>query len=208
MDAANRHAPYFAPGFDWHYSNTNTVALGLVVEQVTGNTLSQELQTRIFTPLALGSTSYPSTADMPAPFAHGYLQYDTGEPYVEQSDTHPSASAGSGAIVSNLEDLRVWGQALGSGSLLNQNFRTLQFQMVPTDGCPSCPEYDGYGLGVGTLEGWIGHTGDYIGYQALVMYDPRSESVVVILINLKSFVDGTHVPTEIFQDFASAAGAL
>ena len=40
IQAAIEKPPYFAPGEGWHYSNTNTVALGLVVEQVTGNSLA------------------------------------------------------------------------------------------------------------------------------------------------------------------------
>jgi len=105
-------------------------------------------------------------------------------------------------MISGLNDLRTWGEALGSGRLLTPEMQDLRLRMVPTDGCPKCPEYDGYGLGIGALNGWIGHTGDYIGYQALVMYEPETESVAVILVNLKNFTSSAHVPTDIFRDFA------
>ncbi|MCA9809189.1 MAG: serine hydrolase, partial [Candidatus Dadabacteria bacterium] len=64
----------------------------------------------------------------------------------------------------------------------------------------SCPEYDEYGLGIGELSGWIGHTGEYVGYTNLVMYEPESGSVVVIIAN--RFGVGAHVPTAIFREFA------
>ena len=61
VDAADRNAPYFPPGGGWHYSNTNTVILGMIVEQVTGNSLGEEITDRILKPLGLDGTIYPAT---------------------------------------------------------------------------------------------------------------------------------------------------
>ena len=71
----------------------------------------------------------------------------------------------------------------------------------------SCPEYDKYGLGIGELDGWIGHTGEFIGYTSLVMYEPESGSVVVILMDIFGLEDkltgkGVHLPTKIFREYA------
>ena len=200
IDYANEGSPYFLPGLSWYYSNTNTVALGMVVEQVTGNSLAQEINSRLATPLSLQSTVYPPTADMPVPYAAGYAVVDVGE-VEEFTRTHPSSSAGSGALVSSLEDLAVWGRALGRGELLSEDSFNRQIQMISTDSCPTCPEYDGYGMGIGELDGWLGHTGDYIGYQALVMFDPLTEATVVILVNQKDFTRRVHYPTDMFRDF-------
>ena len=49
----------FPPGSDWRYSNTNYIALGLVIEKITGNTYREELQHRILDPLALKRTELP-----------------------------------------------------------------------------------------------------------------------------------------------------
>ncbi len=35
------HPPYFEPGKGWHYSNTNTVLLGMIIEKVTGKPVAQ-----------------------------------------------------------------------------------------------------------------------------------------------------------------------
>ncbi len=48
---SREHDPYFAPGAGFHYSNTNYVILGLVIERVTGNRLERELKRRIIRPL-------------------------------------------------------------------------------------------------------------------------------------------------------------
>jgi D-alanyl-D-alanine carboxypeptidase len=208
VDFADLNAPYFPPGGGWHYSNTNTVILGMIVEQVTGHPLGDEIRERIIEPLGLGGTVYPSTPEMPEPFAHGY----GFDPLEDISYTDPSSSAGSGAMISRLSDLKKWGEALGKGTLLSEETqaeRIDSLEPVVFDPCDdddpdrpkrSCPEYDEYGLGIGEISGWIGHTGEYIGYTSLVMYDPESGSVVVILTNI--FGVGEHVPTRIFREFA------
>lgn len=208
VDYADANVPYFPPGGGWHYSNTNTVILGMIAEQVTGRTIGEEISGRIIAPLGLGGTSYPTTPDMPLPFAHGY----GFEPPEDISFSDPSSSAGSGAMISRLEDLKKWGVALGSGTLLTSELQAVRINSLSPivyDPCDdddpdrpkrSCPEYDEYGLGIGELSGWIGHTGEYVGYTNLVMYEPETGSVVVIIAN--RFGVGAHVPTAIFREFA------
>lgn len=208
VDLANDNAPYFAPGDGWHYSNTNTVILGMIVEQVTGRPLADVIAERIITPLGLQGTSYPSSPDLPSPFVHGY----GFEPLEDLSFTDPSSSAGSGAMISTLQGLRAWGVALGSGTLLSDAAQAARVNSlepilfapcdddVPERPERSCPEYDRYGYGLGEISGWIGHTGEYVGYQSLVMYDPRTGSVVVIMTNI--FAVGEHVPTAVFRELA------
>ncbi len=208
VDVANRNAPYFPPGGGWHYSNTSTVILGMIIEQVTGNFAGDEIQKRIIAPLGLIGTIYPITPDMPEPFSRGY----GFDPLEDLTFTDPSSSAASGAMISKLEDLHKWGVSLGKGTLLSeesQGERIESLKPVVFDPCDdddperekrSCPEYDRYGLGIGEISGWIGHTGEYIGYTSLVMYEPESGSVIVILMN--RFGVGEHVPTKVFREYA------
>jgi CubicO group peptidase (beta-lactamase class C family) len=208
VDFADSNVPYFPPGGGWHYSNTNTVILGMIVEQVTGHPLGEEIRNRIIEPLGLDGTSYPTTPAMPEPFAHGY----GFDPLEDISFTDPSSSSGSGAMISKLLDLKKWGRALGDGTLLCQELQAVRvnsLEPIVFDPCDdddpdrpkrSCPEYDKYGMGLGEISGWIGHTGEYVGYTSLVMYHPESGSVVVIVTNI--FGVAAHVPTKIFKEFA------
>ena len=214
IDVADSNSPYFPPGGGWHYSNTNTVILGIVIEQLTGHFIGDEIQHRIIGPLGLNGTVYPTTPDMPEPFSMGYGVFDPEAGLEDITLSDPSSSAASGAIVSRLEDLRRWGEALGKGILLTedtQKERISSLMPIEFDPCDdddpdrpkrSCPEYDRYGLGIGELSGWIGHTGDYLGYQALVMFQPETDATVVILINLKDFTNPEHIPTVIFREYA------
>ena len=61
--AAVSHPPYFRPGTAWHYSNTNYVLLGLIIEAATGRSLGDELRERLLQPLALGATSFPTALE-------------------------------------------------------------------------------------------------------------------------------------------------
>lgn len=212
VDVADRNFPYFPPDGGWHYSNTNTVILGMIIEQATGNFVGDEIQERIIGPLGLDGTIYPVTPDMPQPFSRGYAVFDPEVGLMDVTFSDPSASAGSGAMISKLSDLRIWGEALGKGVLLNEETWQIQrdsLSPIVFDSCDDndperaktdCPEYDKYGLGIGELSGWIGHTGEYIGYTALVMFEPESESVIVILMN--TFGVGEHVPTKVFREYA------
>lgn len=207
VDAANRNTPYFAPGAGWHYSNTKTVLLGMLIEKVTGNSVADEINNRIIRPLNLSTTTYPQTAEMPSPFLNGYLP-GSSENFTR---IHPSYSSASGAMISTLDDLRKWAVALGEGSLLSEEMQRQRLQsLVPIVFSPCfdedslrppshCPEYDKYGFGLGEINGWIGHTGSYLGYQTLVMYSPKSRAVIVILINQS--VANLHIPTKIFKEW-------
>src|SRR5215218_8940156 len=70
---ATSHPPLFPPGEGWSYSNTNYVLVGLVIEAATHKSLADNLQVRVFKPLGLRSTSYPSGTTIGDRFAHGYL---------------------------------------------------------------------------------------------------------------------------------------
>ena len=61
VDVADGNFPYFPPDGGWHYSNTNTVILGMIIEQVTGNFVGDEIRKRIIEPLGLNGTIYPTT---------------------------------------------------------------------------------------------------------------------------------------------------
>jgi D-alanyl-D-alanine carboxypeptidase len=195
-------SPVFEPGTRYEYSNTNTVLLGMVIEQVTGQPLGSVLQSRIFTPLGLTGTSYPLTVPLPLPHPTPYaVAVDTGEaealPLVS-----PTGLAGAGAMVSTLADLETWGRALGDGRLIGpelQKERVEQSRLV-TNG----PEYDRYGLGIGILAGWWGHTGTGIGWQAATFYDPRTGAVIAAMVNETPVGGGRdlNIAQELFEALA------
>ncbi|GHJ35017.1 serine hydrolase [Streptomyces sp. TS71-3] len=96
------------------YSNTDYVLLGMVVEQVTGESYAAEARRRIIKPLHLTGTSFPGARrDLPEP--HGRA-YTAGGRDVTELD--PRVAGAAGELVSTLDDLdRFFGALLG-GRLL------------------------------------------------------------------------------------------
>ncbi len=133
--------PYFPPGEGWHYSNTNTVLLGLIAEKIEGKPLAQIIQERFLTKLSLDGTSFPAstTSAMPTPHPQGYM-YGTNVatmaslklPPAQQkaarngtllpndvTEVNPSWTWAAGQMIATADDLATWVKALGDGSLLS-----------------------------------------------------------------------------------------
>lgn len=188
--------PSFEPGARFEYSNTNTVLLGMIVEEVTGEPLGEALRTRIFEPLGMEHTSYPADGIVPEPHPVGYQLDEEGDP--QPVSVNLTALGPAGGVASTAEDLRRWGLALADGSLITPELQRERLAGANEPG-PDDPDYDAYALGIGTVDGWWGHTGEGLGFEVLVMSEPETGSTIVILMNLTG--PEQHVPTELFREY-------
>jgi D-alanyl-D-alanine carboxypeptidase len=204
---AFRHGPYFAPGQGWHYSNTNYVLLGLIIEQLSGKPAEQVFQERIFDPLGLADTLLPprDSSAIPTPHSQGYMYGAnanpppalTGEAGVKENaaagtprdvtETNPSWGWVAGAAISTLHDLRIWSRALVDGTLLSRETQRERLQFVKT----TSPAPVTYGLGIFDVDGFMGHNGDIPGYQSFMVYSPLRDATIIVLTNLFAAPDGT-----------------
>ena len=116
VQIAADQGPLFAPGSQLSYSNTNYVLLAMIVEAATGNTIASELQARLFQPLGLRHTSFPTSPEIHGPHVHGYVFLDDG-PF-DVTSWSPSGSGAAAAIVSNTDDVARFYRALLRGRLL------------------------------------------------------------------------------------------
>src|SRR5215216_5270337 len=163
-----KDSPLFDPGTQWHYSNTNTLLLGLVLQQVTGESIGQLYGEWIIEPLGLNGTSFPdadpSIAD---PHAQGYtLQgQSSGGELIDATDWNPSEAWTAGEMISTVEDLLVYGRALGTGEgLLPSEQQAERLDSFVSDLPPLNSAERAYGLGLGREYGWLGHTGELPGF--------------------------------------------
>lgn len=170
----------FPPGQGFDYSNTNTILLGLVVEKVSGQSLPNYIAGHILNPLGMSRTSFPTTTGFPQPHAVGYTRHTADGTEATATDWNPSWAWSAGAMISTLDDLRVWARAAATGTLLSP---AMQRQRLPTANETSMPIQFGYGLGLFNLAGWIGHSGSVPGYQAIAVYLPEEQLTLVILTN-------------------------
>jgi D-alanyl-D-alanine carboxypeptidase len=175
-----RHAPYFAPGEGNHYSNTNYILLGLIVERVTGNTFDNELQTRIFAPLGLTSTSLPTGTSMPDELVDGY--HDMGGELANVSALNSSWVWAAGGIVSTASDVLHFANALFTGQLLDPE---MQREMMPA---ATSGSEDSIGLGLFGGETPYGpaiaNDGGSAGFLSRLIYYPEQGVTVVAMTNV------------------------
>lgn len=182
---ATAHPLLFAPGTGWSYSNTNYIVAGLIVEKVTGTTLEQQLQQRIFQPLDLKATSFPTAKEIDGAHAHGYVGFATlpslraGTYLDATSIVSPSAAWAAGGLVSNGDDLTRFFSALLAGRLLRPDLLAEMRTVVTTSQ---------YGLGLMRLETRcgtaFGHLGDAPGYRNVVLASPDGRRVAELMVNV------------------------
>jgi D-alanyl-D-alanine carboxypeptidase len=148
----------FAPGSQGRYSNTNYIALGLVIEKVTGRSYAQELEERILKPLGLDNTELPETRRLPDLDDGGY---------------NPNVPWAAGAIVSNAHDLSRFYSAFLSGRILSSATLATMKKTV-----------EGVGLGIFSTElpcgRFWGHAGGILDYLNLVSASEEGDRVAVV----------------------------
>jgi D-alanyl-D-alanine carboxypeptidase len=166
---AMRHAPDFAPGTGWEYSNTNYVLAGMIIDRVTGHSWQQEVTQRIIVPLGLRHTVAPFTSTtIPGPHMDGYSDFGAG-PAIDVTALDPSAADAAGAMISTTDDLTRFYQALVAGKLLPATQLAEMETTVPAPGLTDIWPGVRYGLGLMEIPlscggGYFAHGGDLPGY--------------------------------------------
>ncbi|MFL5872263.1 MAG: serine hydrolase domain-containing protein [Solirubrobacterales bacterium] len=174
----------FAPGSQYHYSDTDNIAAGLIEEEVSGLSYDQLLQRRVFGPLKMRDSSLPSTVKMPSPFLHGYDVAPGEKPEDVSELINPAGAWASGGIVSTPLDMarfvRRYVPTVLATSPVEGPFR-LGSSSPPGPG----KNFAGLGMfryvtGCGTV---YGHTGSFPGYRILVAASPDGKRSVVFVAN-------------------------
>ena len=201
---SNAQPLVFEPGTDISYSNTNYIALGLIIEALTGQKIEHALKLRVFQPLRMMNTSLPTTPDLPVPFARGYLdgRLLSGEQAtpvsgpatpVDYTALEPSVAWAAGGVVSTVVDLQTWLHELMTGSLIGEALQAERVAFVDPSGSP---EPATYGLGIDRFDDIVGHDGSILGYQSFIGRSPSGVSVVA-MVNLEPTADFNGVANEI-----------
>ena len=161
----------FAPDSRWTYSNTNYIALGLVIEKVTGRSYAQELEERVLKPLGLDQTELPETRRLRDLDDGGY---------------NPNVPWAAGAIVSNAHDVSRFYSALLSGRILSSASLARMKKTV---------ELGRVGLGIFSTKlpcgRFWGHTGGILDYLTLVSASEKGDRVAVVSLRAPR-----HVPPD------------
>jgi D-alanyl-D-alanine carboxypeptidase len=178
------HKPLFAPGTRFAYSNTDYVILGLIVEAVTGNSLGTELGGRIFRPLGLRATAFPTKPRIASPYAHGYYVF-AKPPATDVSGVSPFPWA-AGAMVSTGADVLSFYRALLAGDLLEPKLLNAMKKTVSEGRRTDIPG-SRYGLGLERFPtscgGAWGHNGAIAGYLVFAFTSNDGGGQAVLMVN-------------------------
>lgn len=175
----------FTPQSEWVYSNTGFTLLAVIVRRVSGQSLRDFAQQRIFAPLGMTRTHFHDDHTMIVPGRTSAYAPRLGGWRISLPvfDTY-----GATSLFSTTGDLLTWMANLdqptvGSAALVAE----AQKSAVLSDGTPA--NY-GYGLSLGTYRGLpvVGHGGADAGYRAQIERYPSRGLGIAVLCNAASAV--------------------
>jgi D-alanyl-D-alanine carboxypeptidase len=173
---------HHAPGTESYYSNAGYWVLALLIEKITGKSIQENMEERIFTPLHLTSTYLEKRADNN--IARGYNFSGSSLKEVTIWDRADSDGDPAAGLISNAHDLLIFGEALFKGQLVSESSLAL---MKVTTSFPSCNGDCGYGLGIESWEtlenSGFGKNGSSIGVDANLIFFPTHNTTIVIFSN-------------------------
>jgi D-alanyl-D-alanine carboxypeptidase len=171
--------PYFEPGTNWYYSNTNYILAGLILDAALGYDHAHAVRTHILEPLQMNSTFYEHHEDVTGYIVHGYSDIDKDglldDVFLDQG--YGLADAG---FLSTVEDCAGFMEALFTNDDFPDAYKNeFMKEFLPGD--------DFYGLGImkypteyGTGYGNGGH---FSGYESGVMYFPDTDTTIIYFVN-------------------------
>jgi CubicO group peptidase (beta-lactamase class C family) len=212
----------FAPGTKWQYSQSGINSLGRIVEVVSGQSLPDFLQERLFTPLGMKDTGFYPNAEQSARLAKPYKQTDGKlEPAAYMPAYDPARPgrfpAANGGLFSTAGDYTRFCQMLvNEGTLEGRRYlspaavermRTVLSGDVVTGFTPgngwgyaACVVRQPQGVTEVLSPGSFGHGGAY-GTQAWI--DPVKKRVYVLMVQRSNFGNSDASPVR--KAFQAAA---
>lgn len=171
----------FAPGERFVYSNSGYVLLGAIIEKVSGKSYEAYIDVNIFKLLGMNNSYYGSNTRIIPLRVSGYEKGKneiTNASYL--SMTIPYAG---GSLLSTVDDLHRWCQALEAGKVLSQ--KSLEQMYTPTKLNNEKTHNYGYGWVLGTLFGekTIEHDGGINGFYSYALWVPEKKVFVTALTN-------------------------
>jgi CubicO group peptidase (beta-lactamase class C family) len=176
--AARQQALNYAPGATYSYTNTGYNLLAVLVQRVSGQSLAEFTRERLFVPLGMTATSWRDDHRRVVPGRA--LAYGPGlTPATDMPNEH---AYGNGGLLTTVDDLLRWTDALAQGTLGTAFDAGLTRRAVLTNG-DTVP----YALGVnvlrhrGTRE--LSHSGATGGYRAHLLAFPERGTGIAVLCN-------------------------
>ncbi len=113
------------------------------------------------------------------------------EEFEDKTILDPAPTSGTGEIISDISDLRIYTKALATGSLLEPGTQETRLEMQPAEtqhtvDIASALEghgFEGYGEGIMQWGEFYGHKGDIFGFSSVIFYLPEKDASVIVNVN-------------------------
>lgn len=172
----------FQTGEEYRYNNSAYIILGYIIEEVSGMSYAEFVDSRIFQPLGMKHSFYGSKSRLIPNRAYGYQPTREGG-YQNAAYLSMTLPYAGGSLMSNVDDLLIWQQAIHQNTLIQEESKQLAFTNgTLNDGSPI--NY-GYGYSINEINGVpsIEHGGGIFGYECYATYVPSEDLYAVVLTN-------------------------
>lgn len=171
----------FEPGEKYAYNNTGYYLLGLIIEQISGQSCDEFLRERIFRPLRMETAQMNHVRRLIPNRATGYDR--RSNEWVRAAIWHPSQTAGAGGLVGTALDLARWDAGLYGDELLSAASREKMWAATLLNGGKT--NLYGFGWGLGQTRGhrWVAHSGGMAGSSTFILRLLEDKLTVIVLIN-------------------------
>jgi CubicO group peptidase (beta-lactamase class C family) len=192
LDVMSRQrALNFEPGAEYLYSNSGFTLLALVVERVSGKTLREFAEERIFAPLGMTSTHFHDDHETVVPDrAYGYRHYEDEGWKISIPDF---AIVGASSLFTTVEDMARWDRNLRDHGLGDDALYERFFDRgILNDG--DTLTY-AHGITVSDYRGQrtVGHSGGDAGYRTNYLRFPDHDLGIVSFCNFARANPGAYV---------------
>jgi D-alanyl-D-alanine carboxypeptidase len=194
LEIISDFAPYFAPGQDFRYSNSNYILLGAILERVYATDLGSLFREKIFQPLQLENSYFlpddSVSQHLIAGFDRDLLPWIGRYEHQPDNPSWASLAYSSGAMAATAADVAAFTHGLFHNALVDSTCLEAMLDCQPVR-AKDHPFWQGYGLGVvcysiGGVR-YYGHSGLFIGFEAIALYQPDKGYVLVLLGNVSKF---------------------
>ncbi len=182
--------PNYEPGARYLYTNSGWILAAQIVYRLTGRTLAQFAEERIFAPLGMHDTRFLADASTILPNgAEGYAPRPNGGFRLARS-SYDGAIVGAGAVHTSVEDFGRWLNNYDSATIGGRDIITAMTTATKlNDGSPAvsgATQAYAIGLTVGTMRGLrvVAHGGSWAGYRGHFLRFPDQRFAVSTFCNL------------------------
>lgn len=188
----------FKPGEKFDYNNSGYVLLGYIIELVSGGTYEDFIKKHIFQKAGMSQSYYATDRQIITKRAYGYQKKESG--YVNKTVINFSVPFASGALMSTVDDMLKWQNALNENVLLKSANAQKAFSKYKLN---NGEEFTyGYGWHIKDLNGISSreHGGSIFGFKTMGVYIPSEDIYVIGLSNCDC-----NSPTQLVRDIAALA---